>query len=343
MSPDLEYTIEELKVADIVCDEDIQPRVQVSKDAIEDYAAEYRRLHETNADDKNLGLIDVFRDPVEAIDRMANGFTRHQAAIQAGVEFIKCKVFVGDRDACLAHAGKANLLQNAQRYTFADRRKWAEKAIESPVLSKWTDRRLAEQCGLTHPTIGKIRRNVEERKSLPLGEVSASEGSPEPSPAPTIREGKNGKQYSVPPRSTPSATATPTQGVAVSEPAVESAAKPKVGPSDFDARVEPDGEWLAGFRVRGDLSDRCKVIFDQDALTWRRVTAHERFKGFVDLLKHHTPPTGAGAASWAMQRALQIKGPDHWLTCSDCHGQGMKVTATSCKPCRGNGYKIQYA
>ncbi len=44
-----------------------------------------------------------------------------------------------------------------------DKRNAVEQALGDPELSRWSDREIAKQCGVTHPFVAKVRRSLETK------------------------------------------------------------------------------------------------------------------------------------------------------------------------------------
>lgn len=161
--------IQTIPLDKIVFDPDLQSRAAMNQESIAEYAAILK-------DNRNaLPMPDVWQDG----DRyyIGDGWHRLLAHQAAGVAEALCMVHEdGGREAALRHAVGANQAHGVRR-TNADKRRSVEIALrEWPTLS---DSALAELCGVSHPFVGSIRKQVVT--------VTTS----------TERTGKDGKTYTV--------------------------------------------------------------------------------------------------------------------------------------------------
>lgn len=103
--------------------------------------------------------VDLVRDGAELW--LADGFHRVEAHRQAGRETIAARVTVGTlRDAVLAACG-ANAAHGLRRSN-ADKRRAVLRLLEDPEWSRWSDREIARRCGVTHPFVANLRRELVE-------------------------------------------------------------------------------------------------------------------------------------------------------------------------------------
>lgn len=124
-----------------------QSRVEINNDAVSDYAEAIKVGIEFPA-------IVVFHDGADYW--LADGFHRYHAHKQAGKASIEAEVHSGTvRDAVL-HSLGANRAHGL-RMTNADKRKSVSTLLADPEWAKWSDRKIAELCGVTHPFVAGIR------------------------------------------------------------------------------------------------------------------------------------------------------------------------------------------
>ena len=114
---------------------------------------------------------------------------------------------------------------------------------------------------------------------------------------------------------------------------------------DFEGEIAPpprpptDEEWLTSLPVRSKLNDRCRAVFDGDALAYRRVAEAPEMATLAKLVKSmarkikHDPTRGE-----YLYRAglfLDIPHPRSWLACGQCEGVG-------CDTCWRRGYAVAH-
>jgi hypothetical protein len=250
----------------------------------------------------------VFREG--EVYRLADGHQRHDAAKLAGLDSIDAEVREGDYLAALSYAAGANAAHGVNR-TNADKARAVAAILARPEFAETSDREVARICHVSHPFVRAVR----------------DRGNPAPPPA------------APPEPPAPDRPKDPEVQMTHSDP--EPPAPPAA--NEWTPRVEPDGEWLAGFRVRTMLSDRCRAIFDADAVFWRKLSDHPDREKFANVVHKHQPPESIrGRFAKMVNRMLRSKGPDHWLVCSACNGTGHGQTASQCQSCYGSGYSLAF-
>jgi hypothetical protein len=126
--------------------------------------------------------VDVFCD-VHGEHYLADGFHRFLAAKRVHKTTIPCRVYHGTcRDAFL-FACSANQTHGLRR-TNADKRHMIARFLGDAEWVKWTDSRIAEQCGVSHTFVTTVRRELESDSNSAAAQVRL-----EP------RRGADGKQY----------------------------------------------------------------------------------------------------------------------------------------------------
>lgn len=170
-----------------------QSRVEINTEAVSDYAEAVK-----------VGIefppVIVFHDGADYW--LADGFHRFHAHSQAGKASIPAEIRNGTvRDAVLFSLG-ANCTHGLRRSN-ADKRKAVQTLLADAEWTKWSDRKIAEACGVGHPFVASLRRpEVAEKQqenraasaakaaarvesdSTPAAKKNASKTSPAPSPAP---------------------------------------------------------------------------------------------------------------------------------------------------------------
>lgn len=166
---------------------DTQSRVALDKDTIAIYAQAVR-------DGVELPPIDVFFDGREYY--IGDGWHRAFAWKEAGVANIPVVMHNGgQRDALLFAAG-ANKTHGLNR-TNADKRRSVEIMLADEEWSEWSNRRIAEHCGVGDDLVADVRRQVPESGTSDAeaeGAQVPESGTSTPA-KPAKRVGKDGKSY----------------------------------------------------------------------------------------------------------------------------------------------------
>jgi ParB-like chromosome segregation protein Spo0J len=165
-----------LKLDSINLDGGTQSRASLDETAIKDYADAYLAGRE-------LPKPVVFSDG--STYWLASGFHRFHAARTAGLVELECNVTVGTRrEAVLFSVGENQ--KHGVRRTNADKAKCVQLVLADAEWSQWTDRRIAEVCGVTHPFVAALRNP--ERKEAQKTAREKLQGKEAPSPAPSGKE-----------------------------------------------------------------------------------------------------------------------------------------------------------
>lgn len=128
-----------------------QSRVEISNEAVADYAEAVRSGAE-------FPPVVVFHDGADYW--LADGFHRFHAHKHAEKASIAADVRAGtQRDAVLFSLG-ANGTHGLRR-TNADKRKAVQTVLADAEWAQWSDRKVAEVCGVTHPFVASLRRPPE--------------------------------------------------------------------------------------------------------------------------------------------------------------------------------------
>ena len=139
-----------IKLADIRIDGGTQTRAKINLEVVSEYA-------DLVLDGTKFHPVDVFFDGVS--HWLADGFHRYHAHKRAKVKDILATIHTGSKDDALVFALGANA-KNGLRRTNEDKRKCVSIALER--WPEWSDRRIAEVCGVGHPTVSKMRPDVEK-------------------------------------------------------------------------------------------------------------------------------------------------------------------------------------
>jgi hypothetical protein len=90
---------------------------------------------------------------------LADGYHRTAAADLADLEDIEADVRQGSRRDAVLYSVGANASHGLRR-TNADKRRAALTLLNDPEWAKWSDSEIARRCGVSHPFIGNVRREV---------------------------------------------------------------------------------------------------------------------------------------------------------------------------------------
>jgi hypothetical protein len=133
--------------------------------------------------------VDVFRDDAGHC-YLADGFHRLLAAKKVSKPSIACRVFHGSARDAFLFACTVNQTHGLRR-TNADKRYMVTRFLSDPEWVKWTDSRIAEQCGVSHTFVAAMRRELESVSNSLASRVKY-----------LPRRGSDGKNYP-PERKTP--------------------------------------------------------------------------------------------------------------------------------------------
>jgi hypothetical protein len=160
--------VKKLNLNAIRIDGGTQSRVEINNEAVGDYA-------EAIKVGIDFPAIVVFHDGADYW--LADGFHRYHAHKQAGKASIDAEVHSGTvRDATLFSLG-ANCTHGLRR-TNADKRKAVTTLLADGEWAKWSDRKIAEVCGVGHPFVAALRRPEVAAKQQENRVASATKKTP---------------------------------------------------------------------------------------------------------------------------------------------------------------------
>lgn len=145
-----------------------QSRIKLDEGIVAEYAEAYKA-------GAAFPAVTVFFD---GSDRwLADGFHRYFGAKAAGKKTILESIIPGTlRDAKLFSYGANG--KHGQRPTNADKRKAVEEMLADAEWSQWSDRKIAEACGVSHPFVAAIRNPVVAEKQKANRDSSAAKKVP---------------------------------------------------------------------------------------------------------------------------------------------------------------------
>lgn len=144
--------LRELAVDDLVLDEKLNLRDQLDPEAIERYTEAWDRLPP----------VSVFE--VDGRWLLVDGFHRHASALRANRRQITAEVHQGTFNEALDFAATANL-GHGLPLTRAERRRAAETRLR--LHPDWSDRRLAEESGLSRELFARVRKELQAAGLIP--------------------------------------------------------------------------------------------------------------------------------------------------------------------------------
>lgn len=143
--------MKKLNINTIRIDGGTQSRVEISMEAVAEYA-------EAIKDGIEFPAVVVFHDGAD--HWLADGFHRYHAHKQAGKVSILAEIRSGTvRDAIL-HSLGANASHGLRRSN-ADKRKAVTAMLADDEWAGWSDRKIAEACGVSQPFVSGIRKPKE--------------------------------------------------------------------------------------------------------------------------------------------------------------------------------------
>jgi ParB-like chromosome segregation protein Spo0J len=128
-----------------------QARVEIDMQVVADYAEAVNAGIEFPA-------ITVYHDGADYW--LADGFHRFHAHKQAGKASIAAEVVTGTARDAILHSLGANGTHGLRRSN-ADKRKAVMTMLADAEWAEWSDRKIAEACGVTHPFVAGIRKPKE--------------------------------------------------------------------------------------------------------------------------------------------------------------------------------------
>ncbi|MFE8034642.1 hypothetical protein [Thiohalocapsa marina] len=180
-----------VRLADITIDPGIQQRADgLDSATLEDY----RRALDTSPAWPFPPVV-AFRDGDEIL--LADGFHRLRAAGDCGRSEVRAEVRTGARREALLYAVAANA-DHGLRRTDADKRRAVETLLADPEWAERSDRWIADQCRVTHPFVGRVRKALvtvtsEDQPEADVEALVTVTSEPPAKPAPKVRKTADGR------------------------------------------------------------------------------------------------------------------------------------------------------
>lgn len=145
-----------------------QSRIALNEATVTDYA-------EAIAEGVKLPPVVVFFDGSD--NWLADGFHRFHAYSKAGKASIPAEVVEGTQSDAVLHGAGANASHGLRR-TNADKRHAVEMVLSHPDAAEWSDRKIADHCGVSVTFVSAARRPEVAQKRQENRAASAAKRSP---------------------------------------------------------------------------------------------------------------------------------------------------------------------
>ena len=136
-----------LELDQIRIDGGTQSRVELNQETV----AEYAQAFTAGA---SFPPVVVFFDGANYW--LADGFHRYFGARDAGESAIDAEIITGTQRDAVLYSLKANATHGLRR-TNADKRKAVETLLKDAEWATWSDRKIAEVCGVSHELARQVR------------------------------------------------------------------------------------------------------------------------------------------------------------------------------------------
>ena len=146
------YKVKEVSLSNIVAHKEVQARIAMNKETIEEYAEAMRK------GDKFPPVV-VFSDD-GASYWLADGFHRYHAAMQIANKWaLQAEIRDGGKRKAILYAVGANASHGLRR-SREDKRNSVLKLLNDKEWSQWSDREIARQCTVSHPFVSRLRAEL---------------------------------------------------------------------------------------------------------------------------------------------------------------------------------------
>jgi transcriptional regulator with XRE-family HTH domain len=150
--------VKEISLSRIVARQEVQARVAMNKETIEEYAEAMR-----NGD--KFPPVVVFCDEDSASYWLADGFHRYHAAKQIANKWaLQAEIRAGGKREAILFAVGANASHGLRR-SREDKRNSVLKLLKDSEWSQWSDREIARRCQVSPDTVNRIRRSLSDSDS----------------------------------------------------------------------------------------------------------------------------------------------------------------------------------
>lgn len=296
--------------------------------------AQLRYLEELVADGAEIDPPDVFFDGGDYW--LAHGFHRVEAFSRSGAPSAVCRVHEGSREDAIVFGAGANSRESTPRCEAT-----VHKAVETVLsMTDMSEREICRHCGVTKGVVHRVKQKLglvvpKAKPEVPrAGHLSVVRPEPAGTAGPDREPEPEPETY---PEREPGCDDDLGDG----EAEVPRAGHPEPAVKAGD-RIG-DEEWLEGHPARASLNDRCRRIFDRNALAYRQLHEHDGFGSAARLIakliddKHIRGSQGPYLGK--LRSFVRIPHPKDWKACRACGGHG-QASGDICGPCKGDGFAI---
>ena len=163
-------TIKTLLINEISVDPNLQSRVAINQNVVNDYAD---AIQSTDT----LPPLTVFHDGICYF--LADGFHRLQAHKKLGRDRVSVEVMEGGRRDAFIFALSANA-EHGLRRSHADKRRAAQMALEDPELGQCSNREIAKLCKVSHSFVNATRESLKAKPCIKASVAQTNWPKPEP-------------------------------------------------------------------------------------------------------------------------------------------------------------------
>ena len=163
-------TIKTLLINEISVDPNLQSRVSINQNVVNDYA---EAIQSTDT----LPPLTVFHDGICYF--LADGFHRLQAHKTLGRDRVSVEVMDGGRRDAFIFALSANA-EHGLRRTHADKRRAVQMALEDPELGQCSNREIAKLCKVSHSFVNATRESLKPKPYIKASVAQNNWPKPEP-------------------------------------------------------------------------------------------------------------------------------------------------------------------
>lgn len=163
-------TIQTLLINEISVDPNLQSRVAINQNVVNDYAD---AIQSTDT----LPPLTVFHDGICYF--LADGFHRLQAHKNLGRDRVSVEVMDGRRHDAFVFALSANA-EHGLRRSHADKRRAVQMALEDPELGHYSNREIAKLCKVSHSFVNSTRESLKPKPYIKTSLAQTNWPKPEP-------------------------------------------------------------------------------------------------------------------------------------------------------------------
>lgn len=146
-----------LPLSRIRIDGGTQSRSSVYQNVVDDYASAIE-------DGSKFPPVVVFFDGENYW--LADGFHRHSAYSNLGIDYVDAEIRQGTRRDAILHSVGANAVHGLRR-TNEDKRRAVMTLLGDEEWARWSDNQIAKQCGVSQPFVGALRASSYNRYKMP--------------------------------------------------------------------------------------------------------------------------------------------------------------------------------